>query len=380
MEEARGLNHNYVGTEHLLLGLLREQEGVAAQVLSNLGLRLTGVREEVLLLLGQTEQVSKAAIETGTKNPRYIFEKPPDQSITVVPQIEKTSPAPKVLIAIDIGNSGIKFGKFAREAVAKNLADNNSSADQCPLPEPTATFELPITHDTGVFESTKLAKWCEANLSADTHWSIGSVHRGAGALLANTINAWARQLDVEWPIRTLVFQDLPLRLQVDEPAKVGIDRLLASLAANRLRAPDNAAIVIDLGTAITVDLVETDGAFAGGAILPGIGMASRALADQTDALPHIALEPCQTPPSPLGKSTTAAIEAGLYWGTVGSVTELVSQLSARLPSTPDVFITGGAAPIVVNAISAKMRVQFMPHLVLSGIALLESPADRAQKS
>jgi len=52
IEEARNLNHNYVGTEHLLLGLLREQDGVAAQVLVNLGLKLEDVREEVLNLLG----------------------------------------------------------------------------------------------------------------------------------------------------------------------------------------------------------------------------------------------------------------------------------------------------------------------------------------
>src|SRR6516165_6779700 len=54
IEEARSLNHNYVGTEHLLLGLLREQEGVAAQVLTNLGLKLEDVREEVLKLLGHS--------------------------------------------------------------------------------------------------------------------------------------------------------------------------------------------------------------------------------------------------------------------------------------------------------------------------------------
>ena len=62
MEEARNLNHNYVGTEHILLGLLREQEGVAAQVLMNLGLKLEEVREEVLNLLGhglETGEVSE---------------------------------------------------------------------------------------------------------------------------------------------------------------------------------------------------------------------------------------------------------------------------------------------------------------------------------
>src|SRR6201998_1180908 len=60
MEEARNLNHNYVGTEHILLGLLREQEGVAAQVLMNLGLKLEDVREEVLNLLGHGMETSEA--------------------------------------------------------------------------------------------------------------------------------------------------------------------------------------------------------------------------------------------------------------------------------------------------------------------------------
>ena len=69
MEEARNLNHNYVGTEHLLLGLLREQEGVAAQVLMNLGLKLEDVREEVLNLLGHGLEASEGgerATSSGT--------------------------------------------------------------------------------------------------------------------------------------------------------------------------------------------------------------------------------------------------------------------------------------------------------------------------
>src|SRR5580700_6012343 len=69
IEEARNLNHNYVGTEHLLLGLLREQEGVAAQVLMNLGLKLEDVREEVLNLLGhgmETSEAGERAVSSGT--------------------------------------------------------------------------------------------------------------------------------------------------------------------------------------------------------------------------------------------------------------------------------------------------------------------------
>jgi ATP-dependent Clp protease ATP-binding subunit ClpC len=66
MEEARNLNHNYVGTEHLLLGLIREQEGVAAQVLMNLGLKLEDVREEVLNLLGHGAEGGEGASERGS--------------------------------------------------------------------------------------------------------------------------------------------------------------------------------------------------------------------------------------------------------------------------------------------------------------------------
>src|SRR5689334_10308587 len=61
IEEARNLNHNYVGTEHLLLGLLREHDGVAAQVLRNLGLKLEEVREEVLNLLGASGESEEAS-------------------------------------------------------------------------------------------------------------------------------------------------------------------------------------------------------------------------------------------------------------------------------------------------------------------------------
>src|SRR6202171_2073322 len=70
IEEARNLNHNYVGTEHLLLGLLREQEGVAAQVLMNLGLKLEDVREEVLNLLGHNMDSGESTSGGGSSSER----------------------------------------------------------------------------------------------------------------------------------------------------------------------------------------------------------------------------------------------------------------------------------------------------------------------
>lgn len=284
------------------------------------------------------------------------------------------------LVAVDIGNSGIKLGQFVRAAVRGHSHGPVVRTDgQQSLPEPIATFELPIAHETGIFDVKALATWCEENLSADTQWLIGTVHRRAGELLAATLTAWSQDLDVHWPIRRLTYQDVPLEIRVEEPARVGIDRLLAAMAANQLRAPDRAAIVVDLGTATTVDLVEADGAFAGGAILPGITMSGRALAEQTDALPRVVLENLETPPSPLGKSTVAAIEAGLYWGTVGAVSELVRCLSAGLSTEPNCFVTGGASRAFVESLKTQARVRYVPHLVLAGIALLEMEATNCQE-
>jgi ATP-dependent Clp protease ATP-binding subunit ClpC len=81
IEEARNLNHNYVGTEHLLLGLLREQEGVAAQVLMNLGLKLEDVREEVLNLLGHN-------METGSEGERERGERTSGKSKSKTPALD----------------------------------------------------------------------------------------------------------------------------------------------------------------------------------------------------------------------------------------------------------------------------------------------------
>jgi type III pantothenate kinase len=149
---------------------------------------------------------------------------------------------------------------------------------------------------------------------------------------------------------------------------------MAAFAANRLRRADRAAIVIDLGTAIKVDVVTSKGAFAGGAILPGLAMSARALEEQTDALPRVAVDQWQVPPAALGKSTQPAIEAGLFWGAVGAIRELVEQYSQEFGPSPDLFASGGASQLVAGALSQRHRLAavHVPHLVLGGIALLGS--------
>jgi type III pantothenate kinase len=265
------------------------------------------------------------------------------------------------LIVVDIGNSRMKLGRFAG-------ADATGAA----LPEPVETFDLPIVHATGEFDVDRLAEWCSEQVSEQAEWLIASVHRRAAEQLAAAAGELSKKLSRSWQLRQLTFRDLPLVIRVDEPARVGIDRLLAAVAANRLRRPDRAAIVVDAGTAITVDLVDEHGAFCGGAILPGIAMSARAMEEQTDALPRVDLDHLTSPPPALGKSTVPAIESGLYWGAAGAIRELVRRLAAPLDAPPDVLLTGGASVDVAEVLGEgeSWSVRHVPHLVLAGIALV----------
>ncbi|MGA2257264.1 MAG: type III pantothenate kinase [Thermoguttaceae bacterium] len=152
------------------------------------------------------------------------------------------------------------------------------------------------------------------------------------------------------------------------PDMVGVDRLLDGLAANRLRTPGRPAVVVDVGSAITVDLVDADGDFLGGAILPGIAMSARALHEFTDLLPRIDMAELAEAPSALGTATIAAMRSGLFWGAVGAVRQLVEQLTGN--SHAEVFVTGGAGPVVVQLMGSAA--QYIPHLTLAGIALAAS--------
>ncbi len=198
------------------------------------------------------------------------------------------------------------------------------------------------------------------------HWRIASVNRAGTARLL----PW---LAAHRPIASSNYRsaDYPLAVEVDEPDKVGMDRLANALGASTLKQPERAAIVVDLGSAITVDLVSPAGAFAGGAILPGIAMSAKALHEFTDLLPLEPMVELAEPPTALGKTTSACLRSGLYWGAIGAVRELVARLSpAGEPA--QLFLTGGAGPTAAGLVfdSAGRPAQLVPHLTLAGIALM----------
>jgi len=253
------------------------------------------------------------------------------------------------LIAVDVGNNRLKLGRFER-----------GSGD--PLPEPSAAIQLA---DEGA-DLDRLGDWLARSPADMAAWWIASVNRPATTRLVD----WLRLHRPEAPITLLAAVDLPLEVAVERPDMVGIDRLLDALAANRLRRPGRPAVVVDVGSAITVDLVSPQGVFLGGAILPGIAMSARAMHTFTDLLPLIGMSELAAPPPPVGTATEPAMRSGLFWGAVGAIRQLVERMGAEVSSAgiqPEVFITGGAGPAVAELIGPHAR--HVPHLTLAGIAL-----------
>jgi type III pantothenate kinase len=163
---------------------------------------------------------------------------------------------------------------------------------------------------------------------------------------------------------------VPIEANVKEPSRVGIDRLLNSLAANQVRQPNRPAIVVDVGTAMTVNLISADGVFQGGAILTGPMTALGALHSATSSLPLLDSEALDTAPAPVGKDTEDAMAAGAYWGAVGAARELIARTAATCDQSPEIFLTGGASAGLAPEIGLGDRpARHMPHLVLSGIRL-----------
>jgi type III pantothenate kinase len=166
--------------------------------------------------------------------------------------------------------------------------------------------------------------------------------------------------------RRIGFADLPCQPAVAEPHRVGIDRLAAGAAAAAVKPRDSGVIVVDCGTAATVDLIAADGRFLGGAILPGPTLMARALAQGTSKLPEVRALEHADPPAMPGGNTREAIAAGIGWGMRGAIAELVARSRLALgPSTP-VLLTGGWSGAILPALPGAIE---MPDLVLVGIAL-----------
>lgn len=176
-----------------------------------------------------------------------------------------------------------------------------------------------------------------------------------------------RRLCREWfgaePLIARSNLDWGFTIQIDNPAEVGADRLLNTLAAHR--AHGGPLIVIDFGTATTFDIVASDGAYLGGVIAPGINLSIEALHKAAARLPRIGIG---RPQAVIGRSTIPAMQSGIYWGYVGLVEGLVVRIRAEYDEPLKVIATGGLAPLLAEGTTVIDRID--PDLTLDGLRLL----------
>jgi type III pantothenate kinase len=166
---------------------------------------------------------------------------------------------------------------------------------------------------------------------------------------------------------------VPLAIRVDRPHEVGADRLVNALAAARLYGTP--AVVVDFGTATTLDCIGADGAYVGGAIAPGLELGLEALAARTEKLPRIEL---RTPDRAIGRDTVSAMQAGTVFGYQALATGLLARVRAELaeasgtkPDDVRAILTGGlsAAPWARDIGGVDV---IDPDLTLKGLAILHA--------
>ncbi len=138
-----------------------------------------------------------------------------------------------------------------------------------------------------------------------------------------------------------------VRILYDSPRDVGPDRVVDVVAALRLYGPPP-LIIVDLGTATVFDAVSASGDYLGGAIAPGIGIASAALFQRAAKLQRVELE---RPDTAIGKNTAAAVQSGILFGYVGLIEGMVARFKEELGGKARVIGTGGWAPIIARETS-----------------------------
>jgi type III pantothenate kinase len=248
-----------------------------------------------------------------------------------------------VIIAIDVGNTNLRVGivQSGDVATARRAATRGSKGAE----------RLAVTFD---------------ELLKEDGATLGEVDTIVLASVVPAVSAALTELAADRGIRLIVADHttIPIEVRVTEPAAVGDDRLVNAFAAGTLYG--RPAIVVDLGTATTLDVVAPDGAFLGGAIAPGLGLGLEALAERTAQLPRVPLE---VPDSAIGTDTVSAIQSGAVLGYFGLVKELVRRITAELGSKPTVVVTGGLSALPwAREIPGVASID--PLLTLRGLALV----------
>lgn len=246
-----------------------------------------------------------------------------------------------MLLAIDIGNSTIKFGIYDCKKLIEKFA------------VPTHTDYKPDE-----FLIDRLRYFEEKPLRIDKVMVSSVVPE-----INDTIHAAAKTLYNVTPLFVDTSADFGLQVDYDPPESLGTDRLVAAFAAAEKYGKP--CIVCSFGTATTIDAVTLGGKFLGGAIAPGMAAMADSLNTETSQLPHVEIK---KPAAAIGNSTTSAIRSGIFHGHTGMVNHLVSLVAGELGQEATVVATGGFVEFVAPECPAIEIVDDI--LILEGLRLL----------
>jgi type III pantothenate kinase len=237
-------------------------------------------------------------------------------------------------LVVDVGNTRIKWG----------LCDDDSVLTIASLPP-----------DAPESWQRQLETW---QLVGPAAWYISGVHPPHRDRFAD----WVRGRGDRATLVTCARQ-LPLEVALEHPDRVGIDRLLDAVAVNTRRRAHTPAVIVDAGTAVTVDLLDRAGRFQGGAILPGFRLMAESLHRHTALLPLIEV---QGVAPPVGKSTIAAMHAGIFHAVAGGIDRLIQRMTPG-GGDVDVFLGGGDGDAFAEELSRP--VTLWPQMTLEGLRL-----------
>ena len=246
-----------------------------------------------------------------------------------------------MLLAIDIGNSQIKFAVFQEKqqiALWRCSTQTKRSIDEY------AMFLASCAREAAI----EVAAIQQAILSS----VVPEATQHVVAAIEQTFHVTPGIIG-----KTVT---LPVKCLVDHPAATGTDRLVAIMAVRALYALP--ALIVDFGTATTFTLIDADGNYTGGAIAPGVNLSLAALCNAAAQLPKIELA---APPQVAAKNTINAMQSGIFHGTIALVEGMISRLQAETGPFATIVASGGICPIFKDRLNGVTV--YDPHLNLSGL-------------
>lgn len=150
-----------------------------------------------------------------------------------------------------------------------------------------------------------------------------------------------------------------------QPEQLGVDRWMAMVGAYSIK--HRLTVVIDCGTAVTVDLITEDGVFLGGVILPGLKTALNSLVNETNAVEEKTETEIKWEGNVAALSTAGGVQAGVMFGLAGGIERVVAELVSKVDSNPEIYITGGDAEKILPYLSLDVILQ--SDLVIQGLSI-----------